>query len=565
MVKAKQLVEPPRRSAPRRSKMASAVASVDFSTDAPVSLALPNAAPNLQAAQSAADVGTDHARASRRSARAKASVNHSQEADTAAVHALGRERDGQDKARTKRAVRGKSGGEAKRRKGAEAVEVNTEAVDVTATARTAARGAVKRRKPRDDFSVDVVEVLEESVEELEADTPVKPKKARRKAPAAAAGEDEDSPSKSKQKRARKKTAASAEELAAVGEDDESAPAPKQKRVRKKAAAAEDDESAVLVDLPTTVPAGKLVGCHVSAAAGVERALVNAVAVGAKAFAMDTRSKRRWECPALKRTTAAAFRSACNAFGFSSAQILPHGSYLINLGSPDEEMLRKSYAAFLEELQRCETLGIKLYNIHPGHTNSCGETSTPEECMDLIASCINRAHGETTGVTVVLENVAGQGSSVGHSFEQLRYMINRVEDQSRIGVCLDTCHMFAAGYDLATPAAYAATMQRFDDVVGLRFLKGMHINDSKCALGSRRDRHENVGRGMIGIKMFECIMADPRLDGIPLIMETPVQETGPAINYKKSLLAGELVLRDGEDDAKIGTDKRDIAMLYSLCK
>lgn len=258
--------------------MSSAITSVDFSTDAPISLAVPNAAPRLQAAQSAADVADDHARASRRSARTKASVNHNQEAKTAAVHALGRERDGQ--ARTKRAVRGNSGGEVKRRKGAEAVEVDTEAVDVTATARKAARGAVNRRKPRDDFSVDVLEVLEESVEAIEADTPGKPKKARKKAPAAAAGEDEDSPSKSKQKRARKKAAKSAEEPAAVGEDDDSAPAPKQKRVRKKAAAAEDDESAVLMDLPTTVPAGKLVGCHVSAAAGVERALVNAVAVGA---------------------------------------------------------------------------------------------------------------------------------------------------------------------------------------------------------------------------------------------------------------------------------------------
>ncbi|BDA49995.1 probable endonuclease 4 at C-terminar half [Coccomyxa sp. Obi] len=524
-------------------------------------MASPGAAPKLHVAPSAALVGKEHARASRRSARAKASVDYNEEADTAAV---GRE-EGDGGATGLRAVRQKPGGKTKRSKDAEAVELDIETHDVTVTARTAARGAVKRRKPREDFIVDVEELLEESVEAAEAATPVRQKKARKKAPAAAAGEDEDIPPKAKQKRARKKAATSTEEPAAAGEGDESAPAPKQKRVRKKAGAAEDDESAVLVDLPTTVPAGKLVGCHVSAAGGVERALVNAVAVGAKAFAMDTRSKRRWECPALKRTTAAAFRSACNAFGFSAAQILPHGSYLINLGSPDEEMLRKSYAAFLEELQRCETLGIKLYNIHPGHTNSGGETSTPEQCMDLIASCINRAHGETTGVTVVLENVAGQGSSVGHSFEQLRYMINRVEDQSRIGVCLDTCHMFAAGYDLATPAAYAATMQRFDDVVGLRYLKGMHINDSKCALGSRRDRHENVGRGMIGITMFECIMDDPRLDGIPLIMETPVQEAGPAINYKKSLLAGELVLRDGEDDAKIGTDKRDIALLYSLCK
>ncbi|EIE23063.1 AP endonuclease [Coccomyxa subellipsoidea C-169] len=402
-----------------------------------------------------------------------------------------------------------------RSKGKQAAAAEAVELEVTATAVAAAKGAVKRRRGRkvEEAVIEIEELLETAEEEAakEEATAVKPKRAR-------------------------------------------------KKVVK-----EDDLNAVLVDLPTTVPAGKLVGCHVSAAAGVERALVNAASIGAKAFAMDTRSKRRWECPPLMRVTAAAFRAACNSFGFSAAQIIPHGSYLINLGSPDKEMLAKSYAAFLEELQRCETLGIRLYNIHPGHTNSCGEVSTPEECMDRIAGCINRAHAQTSGVTVVLENVAGQGSSVGHSFEHLRYMIDRVEDKARIGVCLDTCHMFAAGYDLSTPAAYEATMQQFSSVVGMRYLKGMHINDSKCALGSRRDRHENVGRGFIGITMFECIMNDPRLDGIPLIMETPVQEPGPAINYKKSLLEAEVVYRHEGDEALVGTDKRDIAMLYSLCK
>lgn len=273
MVKARQLVEPPRRSAPRRSKTGSAVASFDLPTDTSVSIASPDAAPKLEVAPSAANVGNEHARASRRTARAKASTNHNQEADTAAVSAIGQEAGGQGKSR-KRSVQGKSEG-----KSAEAVGVQIEAIDVTATAKTAARRAVKRRKPREDFSMDVVEVLEESVEELEANTPVKPKKARKKAPATAAGEDGNSPPKAKQKGVRKKAMTSTEEPAAAGENDESAPAPEQKRVRKKAAAAEDDESAVLVDLPTIVPAGKLVGCHVSAAGGVERALVNAVAVG----------------------------------------------------------------------------------------------------------------------------------------------------------------------------------------------------------------------------------------------------------------------------------------------
>ena len=257
--------------------MNSKVASVGAPMDVSVSATSAHAAPKSQAAPFAADVGNAHASGSRRSARPKAPLHHNQVADTATVHALGREGHEQSAA-GKRAVRGKSGGKAKREEGAEEVQVDVETFDVTVTARTAARGAVKRRKPREDITLDVDELLEESVEVAKAATPVKPKR-RRKAAAAAAGKDEDSPPKAKQKRARKKAAAT-EEPTAAGEGDESAPTPKQKRVRKKAAAAEDDPNAVLVDLPTTVPAGKLVGCHVSAAAGVERALVNAVAVGA---------------------------------------------------------------------------------------------------------------------------------------------------------------------------------------------------------------------------------------------------------------------------------------------
>ncbi|KAK9816638.1 hypothetical protein WJX72_003128 [[Myrmecia] bisecta] len=306
---------------------------------------------------------------------------------------------------------------------------------------------------------------------------------------------------------------------------------------------------------------KWVGAHVSMAGGIEKAVVHASAIGAHAFALDTRSKRRWDCPPISDTSAAAFRAACEAFGFNSRQILPHGSYLINLGSPDPDMVQKSYAAFLEEIQRCETLGLELYNFHPGST--CGLCSE-EESMDRIAAHINKAHAATDKVIVVLENTAGQGKSVGHKFAHLRYIIDRVQDKARIGVCIDTCHAFAAGYDVSTSEGLKATMQEFDEVVGLQYLRGMHLNDSKTDLGSRKDRHENLGRGRIGLACFTHIMNDSRFDGIPLIMETPVQCSGPKLNYKKSLQEHRPVFRQTEEEAGQSTDCRDIAMLYSLC-
>ncbi|KAK9833338.1 hypothetical protein WJX81_007877 [Elliptochloris bilobata] len=311
-----------------------------------------------------------------------------------------------------------------------------------------------------------------------------------------------------------------------------------------------------------VLARKWVGAHVSAAGGIERAVVNAAAIGARAFALDTRSKRRWETPPLDPARAEAFRAACAAFGFSPSQILPHGSYLVNLGSQDEDLLAKSYTAFVGELRRCEAMGIQLFNIHPGTTSGMCD---PEVSMRGISAAINRALAETRGVCVVLENVAGQGSSVGHSFEQLKFMIELVDDKSRIGVCLDTCHLFAAGYDVSTRESYEQTIRSFDEVVGLHFLKGMHINDSKCALGSRKDRHENIGRGMIGIECFKHLMNDPRLDGIPLIVETPVACKGPALDYKRSLAAAAPVFKQAEADVGQSTQKHDVALLYSLVR
>lgn len=268
---------------------------------------------------------------------------------------------------------------------------------------------------------------------------------------------------------------------------------------------------------------KYIGAHVSVEEGVSNAPVNAAAIGAKAFALFTRNPSRWKSPAIKKAEAEAFKENCSRLGFAPAQILPHDSYLINLGSPDAEKLGKSREAFLDELRRCEQLGLTMLNFHPGsHLN----LMEPDACLDLIAENINRALDVTSGVKAVIENTAGQGSNLGFSFHHLAHIIDRIEDKSRIGVCIDTCHAFAAGYDLSTEQGYEDTWREFDETVGLSYLSAMHINDSKKGLGCRIDRHESIGKGAIGCGFFKMLMADPRMDGIPLILETPGEELWP---------------------------------------
>lgn len=262
---------------------------------------------------------------------------------------------------------------------------------------------------------------------------------------------------------------------------------------------------------------KYIGAHVSAEEGVSNAPIAADAIGAKAFALFTRNPSRWKSKAISKAEAEAFKANCESLGFKPEQILPHDSYLINLGSPDSEKLAKSRDAFLDELQRCEQLGLTLLNFHPGsHLNLMDS----DACLDLIADSINWALDKTSGVKAVIENTAGQGSNLGHSFEQIARIIDRVEDKGRVGVCIDTCHAFSAGYDLSTDEGYRATWHEFDSVIGARYLSGMHINDSKKAHGSRVDRHEVLRSGTLGARFFELLMADPRTDGIPLILETP---------------------------------------------
>ena len=265
---------------------------------------------------------------------------------------------------------------------------------------------------------------------------------------------------------------------------------------------------------------KYFGAHVSASGGVENAVKNAKDIGANAFALFTKNQRQWIAPKLTPEQIATFKEAMAEASFSAAQILPHDSYLINLGHPDEEGLQKSRESFFEEMQRCELLGLDRLNFHPGsHLKRISE----EGSLDRIAESINMALERTKGVTAVLENTAGQGSNLGYKFEHLAYIIDRVEDKSRVGVCLDTCHSFAAGYDLRTKEACDATFAEFDRIIGFKYLRGMHLNDAMRPLGSHIDRHSPMGEGEIGIECFKYIASDPRFDNIPLILETPDEE------------------------------------------
>ncbi|MCX6307246.1 MAG: deoxyribonuclease IV [Bacteroidetes bacterium] len=262
---------------------------------------------------------------------------------------------------------------------------------------------------------------------------------------------------------------------------------------------------------------KYIGAHVSASGGVENAPVNASEIGAKAFALFTKNQRQWKASPLTAGSIKLFRENCEKHGYKPFQILPHDSYLINLGHPEQEGLDKSREAFLDEMQRCEQLGLDRLNFHPG--GSLGKI-TDEECLLRIAESVNITLDKTKGVIAVIENTAGQGNNLGFKFEQIAFIIDHVADKSRVGVCIDTCHSFAAGYDLTTEAAFKATFKHFGEVIGFQYLKGMHINDSKKGLGSRVDRHDSLGKGTLGIDVFKWLMHDDRFDDMPLILETP---------------------------------------------
>jgi len=293
---------------------------------------------------------------------------------------------------------------------------------------------------------------------------------------------------------------------------------------------------------------KYVGAHVSASGGVYNAPLNAMKIGAKAFALFTKNQRQWVAKPLDEETINLFKANLQQSGILPKHVLPHDSYLINLGHPEVEKLEKSRTAFIDEIERCAQLGLDKLNFHPGsHLVKIAKKDPEREtklleaeyaCLDVIAESMNIAIKATEGsdVKLVIENTAGQGSNLGYKFEQLGYIIDKIEDKSRVGVCLDTCHTFTAGYDLRTREAYDQTMESFSALVGFEYLMGMHINDSKPALGSRVDRHHSLGMGEIGWDAFEFIMNDPRMDDIPLVLETIDEEIwGEEINALYNLV------------------------------
>ncbi|KAL1706874.1 xylose isomerase-like protein [Schizophyllum commune] len=260
-----------------------------------------------------------------------------------------------------------------------------------------------------------------------------------------------------------------------------------------------------------------VGAHVSAAGGVENAIANALAIGANAFGLFVKSQRKWDSADLKDTSISLFAERLREHGYSPEHILPHGSYLVNLGNPDAEKRAKSYDCFVDDLKRCEQLGLALYNFHPGSTVGQGSV---EESLTLIAECLNRAHKETTSVVTVIENMAGAGNVIGGEFSHLAGIIDQVENKERVGVCFDTCHGYSAGYDISTKEGWDLAVSDFDQQVGLKYLRALHLNDSKTPHKSNKDRHENIGQGTLGLPAFHHILTDPRTQNMPLILETP---------------------------------------------
>ena len=262
---------------------------------------------------------------------------------------------------------------------------------------------------------------------------------------------------------------------------------------------------------------KYIGAHVSTSGGVENAPINAHDIGAKAFGLFTKNQRQWMSAPFTKANIDSFKKNCKKYGYLPSQIMPHDSYLINLGHPEKEGLQKSRNAFLDEMQRCEQLGLDRLNFHPG--SSLGKI-TQEECLKIVAESINIVLDNTNGVTAVIENTAGQGSNVGYTLEQIRFIIDLVEDKSRVGVCFDTCHAYTSGYDIKSENGYQKTFLQFENIIGFKYLKGLHLNDSKKDLGSRVDRHDQIGEGLLGEEVFRRIMNDARFDDIPMILETP---------------------------------------------
>lgn len=261
---------------------------------------------------------------------------------------------------------------------------------------------------------------------------------------------------------------------------------------------------------------KYIGAHVSASGGVFNAPINAREIGAKAFALFTKNQRQWVAKDLDEKTISKFKDELEKSEILPKHVLPHDSYLINLGHPDEDKREKSLNAFIDELKRCEQLGLDRLNFHPGsHLKLISE----DNCLELINESMNEALRQTKDVKLVVENTAGQGSNMGYKMEHLGFLMDNSIDKARTGVCIDTCHLFVSGYDFRSVKTYNETMDKFANIVGFEHLMGMHLNDSKPDLGSKVDRHHSIGEGKLGIEPFKLIMNDDRIDDIPMVLET----------------------------------------------
>ncbi|CAL4319650.1 deoxyribonuclease IV [Buchnera aphidicola] len=261
---------------------------------------------------------------------------------------------------------------------------------------------------------------------------------------------------------------------------------------------------------------KYIGAHVSAAGGLKMAVIRAHELGATAFSFFTKNQRRWKSLPLSELEILDFKTACTKYKFKKSKILPHSSYLINLCHPEKKLLKKSRKAFIDELYRCQQLGLLYLNFHPG---SFLREINKDKSLQLVSDSINIALEKVKGVSAVIENTAGQGTNIGFCFEQLFKIIQKVDDKSRVGICIDTCHLFSSGYDLRTEKDCRNTFKLFKEIIGFKYLKGMHLNDSKSTFNSRLDRHHNLGKGNIGIIPFNWIIKQKEFENIPLILET----------------------------------------------
>lgn len=300
----------------------------------------------------------------------------------------------------------------------------------------------------------------------------------------------------------------------------------EKKVVKKRKTKEEKEAELIPLAPRTniltLPKKMYIGAHISGAGGVQNSITNAVHIGANAFALFLKSQRKWASPPMADEARDGFLKNCIEHKYDAgAHVLPHGSYLVNLAQKEQDKADQAYECFLDDLKRCDKLGIKLFNFHPGNTGA----HPRDEAIGRIAAQLNKAHKATESVITVLENMAGQGNVIGSRFEDLRDIIALVEDKSRVGVCIDTCHTFAAGYDLRTAEAFAKTMEQFNEIVGPQYLKALHLNDSKTPLGSNRDLHYNIGTGFLGLRAFYNVVNYPGFEGLPMVLETPIDKKG----------------------------------------